>query len=75
MAASVGVQGLPAKSAWIMSGFSAFIGVMLSSFSAQYAVRGMGSYPADLERMREHRDHPGYGPGDAGRNASRREGF
>ena len=75
MAASVGVQGLPAKSAWIMSGFSAFIGVMLSSFSAQYAVRSMGSYPANPERMREPMDLPGNGPGDAGRSASRREGF
>ena len=75
MAASVGVQGLPAKSAWIGPGFFAFIGVMLSSFSAQYAVRGMGSYPADLERMREHRDQPVNGPGDAGWSASRREGF
>ncbi len=61
-AASVGVQGLPAKSAWIVFGFFAFIGVMLS-FSAQYAVRSMGSYPADLERMREPAHGPAVWPG------------
>jgi len=35
----------------------------------------MGSYPANLERMRGHMGRSGCDPGEAGWNASRQERF
>ncbi len=61
--ASVEVQGLPVKSAWIVFGFFAVIWAMLS-VSAQYAVRRMDGYPGDLKRMREQMERLGHGDGN-----------
>ncbi|MHB8256810.1 MAG: hypothetical protein ACYDHY_13435 [Acidiferrobacterales bacterium] len=63
VAASVGGSGASAKSSWIVFGLFSRSFRWCCLFSVQYAVRSMGSYPANLERMRGHMGRSGYDPG------------